>query len=108
MYTVFSWLQCGRECLQYAKQTLWYVYMDSWYMPYYLYINPRYLQPPTNEIQDETILLEPMVEVQEVNPVKMVVPTNPLADLPGLRWNQYSPCSLLINLKRAKRWLNSN
>ena len=74
-------------------------------MPHFLYIKKRYLQPPTKRA--ESTLPEQSV-VQEDVLVSTNVPTNPLADLPGLRWNQYSLPPSPINLKRAKRWLNSN
>ena len=100
---LLRWSQWGNICSQFVKKIVWTGYLDYWHTPYYLYFDPRYLQPPTNEVKEE-----PVVEVlDEVNPVKVDVPTNPLEDLPGLRWNHFSLSPLPINLNRARRWLNS-
>ena len=70
-------------------------------MPHFLYIKKKNLQPPIKLA--ESTLPEQSVVQEELVPTN--VPTNPLADLPGLRWNQYPLSPSLINLKRAKRWL---
>ena len=97
--------QGGNECLQFMELALWSLYIRYCHIPHFLYIKKRYLQPPTK--RTESTLPEQSV-VQEDVLVSTNVPTNPLADLQCLRWNQYSLPPSPIHLKRAKRWLNSN
>ena len=71
----------GNECLQFIELALWSLYIRYCHMPNFLYIKKKYLQPPIKLA--ESTLPEQSVVQEKFVPTN--VPTNPLADLPGLR-----------------------